>query len=502
MATDLEHAVLDEAPGEVRRPAGAGPGADGDGRGGRALAVALPLLLLVVAGALRFADLGEPGRIYFDETYYANDAQQYLERGVEEDFAVHPPAGKWLLAGGIALFGFDSYGWRFSAAVAGTLTVLVLYLAGLRLFRRRGIAALAALLLTVDGLAFTMSRIAMLDVFLALFVVTGFWLLLVDRDRQWAGVEAVALGEGSEPDAALPLPRRPHWARWLAGLAFGLALATKWSALLAIAAAGLFVLVSELAFRRRVTGRLLVQPGRLIASGLLTLVAVPVVVYLLSYSGWFTNFENTRRGLEACPDGVCAGVGVLDVANAWIDEQFEIARFHENLEAEHPYRASASTWFLMTRPVAYYWESCDQPPEAGEDPCAVGEGNVAEIIGMGNPVIWWLALAAYPVLGAFAVARREWRAWAILGFLVLQTLPWHLTPRPVFLFYMTPAVPFVCLSLAYVSWRAMGLRATRWVPAALLALAVGAFLFFHPVLVGAELSRNAWDLRMWFSTWV
>ena len=241
-------------------------------RSGRALAIVLPLLLLLVAGTLRFYRLGEPGRIYFDETYYANDAEEYLDRGVEEDFAVHPPVGKWLIAGGIAIFGFDSFGWRFSAAVAGTLTVFMLYLVGLRLFRHRGIAALAALLLAVDGLALTMSRIAMLDVFLALFVIVGFWLLLLDRDRQWAGVPARrpagdptldhpeadgedAAAASQSGESARALPRRPHLYRWLAGLAFGLAVATKWNGLLAVAAAALFVVVSELLWRRRITGR-------------------------------------------------------------------------------------------------------------------------------------------------------------------------------------------------------------------------------------------------------
>jgi dolichyl-phosphate-mannose--protein O-mannosyl transferase len=472
------------------------------------LGIALPIILVVIAAVLRFADLGEPDRIYFDETYYAKDAYSYLFYGVEYDtaatppgprFVVHPPVGKWLLAAGIGVFGYDSFGWRAGAAVAGTLGVLVVYLAGLRLFRRRGIAALAALLLTVDGLAFTMSRIAMLDVFLMLFVSLGLWFLLIDRDRQWALVEA--LGD-RDPEAERELPHWPHPWRWLAGLAFGLALATKWSALLAIAAAGLFVLVSELAWRRRITGRWLTHPFRLVVSGLSTLVAVPLLVYVLSYGSWFANFSDTRPGVERCPGGDCSGVTVTGIVDGWWDEQVAIANFHRNLDAEHPYRAPAWTWFLMSRPVAYYWEGCDAEPTGDQEPCDVAVGNVAHIVGLGNPLIWWMALAAYPVLGWFAVVRRDWRAWTILAFLVLQAAPWHLTPRPVFLFYMTPAVPFICLALAYAAWRALGNRSLRWVPAAIAVLAVVAFLFFHPVLVGTEMQRGAWDLRMWLSSWV
>ncbi len=502
MATQLDGAVDGEAR-TAPSPHAPPPGPPPPARGGRLLAVALPLLLVLVAGTLRFYSLAHPDRIYFDETYYAEDAQEYLERGVEEDFAVHPPVGKWLIAAGIAAFAYDSFGWRFASAVAGTLTVLMVYLAGLRLFRRRGVAALAALLVTVDGLAFTMSRIAMLDVFLMLFVVTGFWLLLVDRDRLWAGVGTLAPEPGDDlGERATALPRRPHPWRWLAGVAFGLALATKWSGLLAIAAAGLFVLASELAWRRRLTGRFLVRPWPIVGSGLATLVAVPLLVYVTSYAGWFTNFENTRKTAERCPDGVCSGVSPVDIAAGWLDEQREIAVFHEGLQAEHQYRAPAYSWFLMTRPVAYYWEACDGERGPDEEPCRVARGNVEEILGFGNPLIWWMALASYPVLGYFAVVRRDWRAWAILGFLILQTLPWHLTPRPVFLFYMTPAVPFICLSLAYAAWRALPSRPLRWIPAAIATIAVASFLFFYPVLTGSEITRTMWDLRIWLPSWV
>ena len=71
-------------------------------------AVVLPLVVVVGAGLLRFHALGEPSRCYFDETYYYYDARDYLQVGTETSFAVHPPVGKWLIAGGLAAFGVDA----------------------------------------------------------------------------------------------------------------------------------------------------------------------------------------------------------------------------------------------------------------------------------------------------------------------------------------------------------------------------------------------------------
>ena len=462
-----------------------------DARRRRALAVLLPFALLAVAGTLRFYRVGEPPAIYFDETYYVTDARSLLDVGTEEGFAVHPPLGKWLIAGGIALLGDRPVGWRAAVALAGSATVVMTYLAGLRLFRRRGVAALAAVLLAVDGLAFTMSRIAMLDAFLALFVVTGFWLLLVDRDARWRRDPSPEDGaEGSDPR-----PCRVY--RWLAGVAFGLALATKLSALSAIGAAGLLVLGSELAARRRATGSPWTRAWAPAGSAVVTLLVVPAAIYVASYAGWFANFSDTRVGREQCPDGVC-DASATDVVAAWVGEQRAILAFHRDLEAPHPYRSPAGEWLLLRRPVAYHYEACG----AGDADCTIPVGTVAHVLGVGNPLLWWLALLAYPALVWLGVARRDWRAWALLVFLAGQYVPWLLAQRPLFLFYLTPVVPFMALAVAHVCEQLAVRHGWRWVPWAVAVVAVAAFVFLYPVLAALPIDPDAWQRRMLFDTWI
>ena len=497
MATDTT------APGAVAASSAPAADAEPPTTGGRRIAILLPVALFLVAATLRFYGLGYPERIYFDEVYYAPQGQEMITRGVEEGFAVHPPVGKWLIGAGIAVFGYECndppagqlfggcFGFRAASALAGSLMVVFTYFLGLRLFRRRGVAALAAFFLAIDGLALTMSRISMLDIFLGTFVTLGFWFLMIDRDAMWRD-----LPDG--PRATLP-GRSRRW-RWLAGVAFGLALATKWSGLLAIAGAGAFVLVSEMLWRRRITGSPWTDWWKIAVSGLLTLVLVPLLVYVLSYAGWFTNFNQTRRGLDQCPNGVCT-ISTVGIVNEWRKEQIEIAKFHDGLNAEHQYRSHPATWPWLGRPVAYYYESCDDNKLA-DGKCVTELENVEEILGLGNPMIWWLGLLAFPVLVWFSIKHRDWRAIAILGFYLVQYLPWLAVLRPNFLFYMVPALPFLCLALAYATWRIGANTFLRWVPALVAILTVAAFIFWYPVWSGAEMPRETWQLRMWMPTWI
>jgi dolichyl-phosphate-mannose--protein O-mannosyl transferase len=492
----------------------------------------LPLVVVLFAAGIRFAYLPHPERIYFDETYYAENAAQLLDygvetspavpsdpgQGIEPQFVVHPPVGKWLIAAGIAVFGDASLGWRVGPAVAGTVLVAATYFIALRLFRRRGVAALAAFLLSIEGLALTMSRISMLDIFLTMFVALGVWCLLIDRDRRWAAAaalhddalhDAVPQPSPDAPDVAVAATpprsghRLPHVSRshlWLAGLALGLALATKWSGILAIAASGLYLLGSELAWRRAVTGRWWRQPWRLLGIGLASLLAVPLVIYVASYASWFANYEHTRPGVAACGDtGEICDVGPDDIANGWFGEQQEIFRFHRDLEVTHNYRASAFNWPLTRRPVVYYYESCS---EDSDEPCAVDRGHIEEIIGLGNPVIWWFALPLYPLLLWAAFARRDRVAATIAVLLSAQYVPWLVQARPLFFFYALPLVPMVVLTLTWAADRALGHRVLRWVPVAVSGAALAAFVYWLPLYYGFQISEDAWRMRMLLDSWV
>ncbi|MGH2725308.1 MAG: phospholipid carrier-dependent glycosyltransferase [Actinomycetota bacterium] len=474
-------------------------------RSSLARAVLLILAVTLAAGALRLWSLGEPDRKVFDEVYYASDGclssgRDFRECGLEDDAErswVHPPLGKALIALGIDAFGNRALGWRVASAVAGTATVALIGILAYLLFRRAVWAGVASLLLATESLHFVQSRISMLDVFLAFFVVLGFVLLVADRrvaERRALAMPQPPHGEGwdapgrshgeDEPTPAGLGGVRP--VRLLAGAAFGGAVAVKWSGVLALA--GALILSGAWAISALRAGRRAgVDPDRLrrafwadTASVALGLVIVPAVVYLAAWLPWLSG-----RGWSL---------------PQWWRHHLAMADYHLNLdtvkeggEPIHPYMSPAWKWFLLLRPVAYYWR--------GDPRCC------AEILGIGNPLLFWGALVVIPYLAVAWRQRLDWRAGAALVPILSQYLPWLAVTRPLFLFYMTPVTPFLALGMAYVLRDLVVAPVSRRrvaVPAvaAVVLVSVGLFAFFWPVLTGHQVSQAAWGRRIWLDGWV
>ncbi len=392
--------------------------------------------------ALLFVGLDQPPRIIFDEVYYVEDAKSFLATGgVEDSFAVHPPVGKWLIAASIELFGDSSFGWRASGAAVGGAVTLLTWLLGMRLFRRRWQAAVATLLLMMDGLFIVQARTAMLDIHLAFFVVLGAWLLVGDlQGLDRAGSTAHGLRHRRRAD------------RWFAGIAFGLAAGTKWSGLLSLGAAIVLVVGFELLARRRLHGTAAKRLGTLALGVVVPLLLVPVATYALTYAPWLAAYEHTTEGQDDCREATERGEDCTYPFEARVRglarEHVDIARFHRDLESTHAYRSQPHTWPVLGRPISYYYETCPATVDEAElAECEVPVGTAAEVLALGNPALWWGWALLVPLLTG-AMGRRDPAAWVILGFHGGLFIPWLVVARPAFFFYMVPALPFLALGAA------------------------------------------------------
>jgi dolichyl-phosphate-mannose-protein mannosyltransferase len=160
---------------------------------------AVTLSLTVLAAVVRMWNLGLPtdrGTPVFDEKHYAPQAWQMLRGGGVEDnpgyeLVVHPPLGKQLIALGELVMGYNGWGWRISAALAGTISVLLIVRIVRRITRSTLLGGIAGVLLIADGVSHVQARIGMLDVFLATFILAAFGCLVIDREQVHERLAAV-----------------------------------------------------------------------------------------------------------------------------------------------------------------------------------------------------------------------------------------------------------------------------------------------------------------------
>ncbi|MER8056840.1 MULTISPECIES: phospholipid carrier-dependent glycosyltransferase [unclassified Streptomyces] len=502
-----------------------------------------PLLVTLVAGLLRFWNLGSPRAVIFDETYYAKDAWALVHRGFEVNwdknandlvlqthghlaipadaaYVVHPPVGKYVIGLGELMFGFNPFGWRFMTALLGTLSVLMICRIGRRMFRSTFLGCLAGALLAVDGLHFVMSRTSLLDGVLMFFVVAAFGCLLIDRDRSRARL-AAALPVGPDglarPDAEIAdsvrLGRRP-W-RWAAGLMLGLAIGTKWNGLYILVAFCVMAVLWDVGARRVAGARSprLAVLRRDLGITFLATVPVAVAVYLLSWLGWILSPTNGTGGYFrnwALTDGRGGTWSFLPdwLRSLWHYEH-EVYEFHLHLDSPHTYQSNPWSWLVLGRPVSYFYES----PNPGADGCPsdAGQKCAREVLALGTPLLWWAACFAIVYILWRWAFRRDWRAGAIACAIAAGYLPWFLyQERTIFFFYAVVFVPFLCLAVAMMIGAIIGPPGSgdtrRVIGAAsagvLVLLIAWNFIYFWPLFTGTAIPIDSWRARMWLDTWV
>ncbi len=109
---------------------------------GRTATILGLIVVVLLAAFVRFDGLGTPNTFIADEGFYAPDGCLYVLSSHQCDRSAeaspeHPPLGKWLIGLGIKATSFTPQGWRTAPAIAGTLTVALLFLLALRLFGSR-----------------------------------------------------------------------------------------------------------------------------------------------------------------------------------------------------------------------------------------------------------------------------------------------------------------------------------------------------------------------------
>ena len=339
--------------------------------------------------------------------------------------------------------GRHALAWRIPGVLFGALLAFFVVLLARRLFASDLVAAFAGAAVVLDGSMFAQARIGMNDIYVAAFLVAGWYF--------------VVAAHAPRRSAALDLA--------LAGAFFGLGAASKWAAFYSLAGLGLLsVIVTVYAWYRGRPGtggpfdlaaprgpRRLLR-GRGNAPYLfLCFFVLPVAIYLASYVGWF------------------GGPMVPFKWNLWELTQ-QMYWYHSGLTAPHPAGSPWWSWPLVLKPVYWY---LGQP----------GPNQTAVIYDAGNVVLFWGALAAF-VWAVVTAIRTRSVPLAILVFgLLTQYVAWVPITRVLFFYHFFTALPFYLLILAAALTALWG-SGRRSLVTAYVALAAAAFAFFYPFISG------------------
>jgi len=402
----------------------------------------LPLALLIAGLAeLLFAwRVTIPSKPYFDEVHYVPAARTLLALAHPANIE-HPLLAKELIALGIWLFGDDPLGWRMLSTLAGSAVVAGVFALVWLGTRRLRPALVASVLTLVNFTVFVQARIAMLDGFMAAFVILGAASLL------WSMHGA-------------PGQVRRRWC--LGALLLGLATACKWTAAPYVA----FAALAYLLLRR---GRPDRWPGLAPVMALALLGGVSVATYFLTFIPAFFYAQEPLTLATLLP--------------------FQWTMFQQQTQVlpAHTYQSAWYTWPFDWRPIWYLYEPVD--------------GAQRGVLLLGNPAVMWGGLVAVLACAGAWLRSRAIRPGAAAGLWIASIAIWPLIPKSLgfFYYYYLPSIWLaVVLAVALDHWRA---RLRYW-DEVVVMLAVGLFLHFYPILSAAPLAGpGAFARWIWLDSW-
>ncbi len=445
---------------------------------------------------------GEPGwynSTYFDEIYHARTGYEHLHSLPTYETS-HPPLGKVFISWAIAIFGMNPFGWRFAGALAGVLMLPGMYLLGHLLIKKKWGGLFAMLMMAFDLMHFTQTRIATIDSFVVLFIIWAVYFML-----RWFRMDFFG---------------KPFWKTLvplaLSGLFFGLSIASKWTGV--YNGVGLAFIFFWGIFRRynlwKESGagkenfcKLLIS----VASCLVFFVAIPLMIYYLSYIPYFAW------------DG---GVTVKKVIEAAVGDYFTTGQmggmlgYHgqPGLGMDHDFYSPWYEWPVIGKPM-WYWNSSNNTPEAS-----------STLMALGNPGVWWVGLAGMVGMAVLFFLRHvrndlhltedrklsgnvslslwtredDSRYGLLFICFLAQFVPWVLVPRGTYIYHYFPSVPFIilatalCLENLQKKWS----RLTLWLIGLLLAAACILFIAFFPYASGLPVSQSWLNAMKWFPRWL
>ncbi|QQG43612.1 MAG: phospholipid carrier-dependent glycosyltransferase [Candidatus Daviesbacteria bacterium] len=183
-----------------------------------------------------------------------------------------------------------------------------------------------------------------------------------------------------------------------------------------------------------------------------------ITIYLLSYAPYFL-----------------IGYRLSDFANL----HQQIWWYQTNLKATHSYSSPWWSWPLNLYPVWYF---VDYPGR-----------QIATIFASGNSILFWSGLLAV-LISTYQFIKGKFKFALILFTYFIFWLPWAISPRIMFLYHYSPAVPFLSLILSYQLYQMWQKKSLRFLSFFLIIIILSNFILLYPFLTGIPLNKDLVNL--------
>ena len=398
-------------------------------------------LIAAIVLVLHLLIITKPTHMVFDENAYVPAAKSFLTGGPLLN-PEHPPLGKELIATGILFFGDNAIGWRLPSIIFGTASIFIFYLICIQLVRKEVtteennglggdspgllqtnswfkmkifVPVFATFLFAFENLSFIEAHVATLDVFYVSLMLLGFLLYL--RGNYWS-----------------------------CGIAMGLSILCKVMAIF-----GLLTIILHWAITHR---HEIALDLRRIVNILRNKINSPHFKVLLNMSKLLITVVVLWFVLLPLLEYPATHTLINPISRA-----IDMLRYHlEGNSISHPSFVVTTPWSWVLSPISLvYW------PGGYLD-----NGHLVQSTDFLNYIyfaatswnIWVLIIpsilySAYEVI-KFHVIKRSVATFVLSWFLCVYILliPLELiTNRRMYTFYFYPAIPAVCLAIAWSAWK-------------------------------------------------
>lgn len=375
---------------------------------------------------------------YFDEIYFARTAYEYY-KNIDTYEWTHPPLGKIIQAIPIYItHNFSPFTYRLMGNIAGIIMLVIIYIFGALLFKKRGYAITSAIIMALDTFHFAHTRMGTVDSHLVLFIMISVLMMFIYLKN--------------------------NKTRYLiaSGLFFGLSICVKWTGFYAGMGLAIIYFYDFIKNKKSILDS--------IAKGSIFFVAIPVIIYCSIFMLFPNNLYHTNT------------------IKMIIKENKAMYNYHANLNAEHFFSSKWYTWPISYKPVWYHQQD-------------VNEKQEETISGVGNLFIWISGIFAFFYALYKMIRKKDINMFCLVVMILSLWLPYIFIGRVMFLYHYFPVLPFLYLLIVNgLQDLQEKLKIKSLIPIYLFSIFLF-FITYYPVVSGMPISKNyANDLEL-FDSW-